>query len=194
MTVSWKDMEAPKALGGLGFGNIKMMNLGLLSKWWWKFSTQSNPLWKQVVMSISGSYSHFCSLSQFPIGPWIEVAKGCSTLAWFNDIISCSFTVQVGNKARTLFWHDLWTHNTSMPLKKQFSTLYSLSTHQFSTIQEMKICDWCLWSWEIKWRRPLFQWEEDLIGQLHQRLAGCHLKPQCSNTFSCSLIIQGYIQ
>lgn len=33
-TIKWEIFEAPKKFGGLGFRNIKIMNLGLLLKWW----------------------------------------------------------------------------------------------------------------------------------------------------------------
>lgn len=34
ITMAWEAMDAPKTLGELGFGNIKIMSLGPLSKWW----------------------------------------------------------------------------------------------------------------------------------------------------------------
>lgn len=43
-TISWPALEAPKELGGLGFKNIKIQNLELLAKWWWKFSDSNNTL------------------------------------------------------------------------------------------------------------------------------------------------------
>lgn len=54
MTVCWESLEAPKFIGGLGFGNLQLKNLGLLSKWWWKFANTANPLWKRMVKSVDG--------------------------------------------------------------------------------------------------------------------------------------------
>lgn len=41
-------IEAPKLLGEPGIGNIHFKNLGLLTKWWWKFALDDNSLWKTV--------------------------------------------------------------------------------------------------------------------------------------------------
>lgn len=37
-SVAWNDMQIPKCMGGLGFGSFKLKNLGLLLKWWWRYS------------------------------------------------------------------------------------------------------------------------------------------------------------
>lgn len=50
-SVKWSMLEAPNSIGGLGFKNLKVKNLELLAKWWWKFSTQNKCLWKNVVKS-----------------------------------------------------------------------------------------------------------------------------------------------
>lgn len=42
-------MEAPKELGGLGIGFIRMKNLGLLLKWWWRLCGEDEALWKKVL-------------------------------------------------------------------------------------------------------------------------------------------------
>ena len=49
--ISWDIVQRPKALGGLGVGNITVQNAALLFKWWWHFSEGSHPLWKRVVCS-----------------------------------------------------------------------------------------------------------------------------------------------
>lgn len=59
ITTSWRNMEAPKSLGGLGFGNIHIKNLGLLYKWWFKFANSHGVLWKRVVQSSSGYLRSF---------------------------------------------------------------------------------------------------------------------------------------
>lgn len=50
-TVGWKEMEAPIKFGGLGFGNIELRNLGLLMKWWFKYTNTGDCLWKRIVKS-----------------------------------------------------------------------------------------------------------------------------------------------
>lgn len=50
-TLSWKDLEALVEMGELGFGNIKLKNLGLLIKWWISYSNENDALWKILMKS-----------------------------------------------------------------------------------------------------------------------------------------------
>ncbi|XP_016206693.1 uncharacterized protein LOC107647083 [Arachis ipaensis] len=59
--------------------------------------------------------------------------------------------MEVGNVRSTLFWEDNWLQDG--PLKVAFPRLYSMSNQQGSM-----------------WRRELFQWELELVHQLHERL------------------------
>lgn len=38
-----------KKKGGLGFGPLEDKNDALLGKWWWRFNTEKNALWKAIV-------------------------------------------------------------------------------------------------------------------------------------------------
>ena len=38
-------------MGDLGVGNVIIRNAAMLFKWWWRFTTEDNSLWKQVVCS-----------------------------------------------------------------------------------------------------------------------------------------------
>ncbi|GKE29247.1 RNA-directed DNA polymerase, eukaryota, reverse transcriptase zinc-binding domain protein, partial [Tanacetum coccineum] len=40
---------------GLNIGCLKALNWSLLAKWWWRFKTEKNSLWKKVVCSFHGS-------------------------------------------------------------------------------------------------------------------------------------------
>lgn len=124
--------------------------------------------------------SQFSSLYQFPAGPWSEIVHRCENLQWLHDLISQSFVVQVGNGARVQFWHDA-------PLKNKFPRLYSLSTQQLSTVQEIRIWDGCLWCWKLKWRRALFQWEQESVEQLQMILAGVRLYPNSTDSLTSNL-------
>lgn len=65
VTTNWHNIQTPIELGGLGLGNLQMKNLGLLLKWWWKYSTDQHSLWKSC-----------------QICPWAEPPKS------FNDGVS----------------------------------------------------------------------------------------------------------
>lgn len=56
--VRWDVVCKPKAIGGLGFGNISLRNLALLGKWLWRYPREGSTLWHEVILSIYGSHSN----------------------------------------------------------------------------------------------------------------------------------------
>ncbi|GJW09744.1 hypothetical protein Tco_1575571, partial [Tanacetum coccineum] len=66
-----------RSMGGLGISSLSASNLGLLEKWWWRFHTEPDALWRQVISSIHGSCgginSNRDSIKGF--GLWINILK-----------------------------------------------------------------------------------------------------------------------
>ena len=56
---SWNLVCADKRKGGLGVGSLKAMNLAMLTKWWWRFKTEKDGLWKKVIQSLHGETGGF---------------------------------------------------------------------------------------------------------------------------------------
>ncbi|PWA70463.1 RNA-directed DNA polymerase, eukaryota, Reverse transcriptase zinc-binding domain protein [Artemisia annua] len=42
--------------GSLGVGSLHASNLAMLEKWWWRFHSKDNTLWKNIIISIHGDY------------------------------------------------------------------------------------------------------------------------------------------
>ncbi|XP_016203224.1 uncharacterized protein LOC107643973 [Arachis ipaensis] len=76
--------------------------------------------------------------------------------------------MEVGNGRSTMFWEDNWLHGG--PLKLAFPRLYSISNQQGAMIGDCGFWNGLDWIWNFQWRRELFQWEMDLLGQFHERL------------------------
>nr|XP_025628637.1 uncharacterized protein LOC112721825 [Arachis hypogaea] len=76
--------------------------------------------------------------------------------------------MEVGNGSRTLFWVDNWVQGGL--LKVIFPRLFSMSNQQGSVIGDCGFWDGLEWIWNFQWRRELFQWELELVHQLHERL------------------------
>lgn len=95
--VRWDILEAPIDLGGLGLGSVQIKNLGLLSKWWWKWSAVDSPLWKKIVRSINSYYKPFLSIHEPLHGPLEDVVTEMHKLPWFNDLLFNSFKLQPGD-------------------------------------------------------------------------------------------------
>ncbi|PWA99424.1 RNA-directed DNA polymerase, eukaryota, Reverse transcriptase zinc-binding domain protein [Artemisia annua] len=75
--VAWKQIMADCSMGGLGIGSLSTSNLGLLGKWWWRFHTEPDALWRQVISSIHGSFGGFYSNRESIKGSglWINILK-----------------------------------------------------------------------------------------------------------------------
>ncbi|XP_022023995.1 uncharacterized protein LOC110924275 [Helianthus annuus] len=50
--VVWERILKGKKGGGLGVGGIKEMNLGLLTKWWWRYKNNGDQTWVKVIRAI----------------------------------------------------------------------------------------------------------------------------------------------
>nr|GEZ39406.1 RNA-directed DNA polymerase, eukaryota, reverse transcriptase zinc-binding domain protein [Tanacetum cinerariifolium] len=53
--VKWHTVLASKKFGGLGVSSVFTLNRGLLAKWVWRFLSQDNSLWCQLIFAIHGS-------------------------------------------------------------------------------------------------------------------------------------------
>jgi len=50
--VKWELVQLSKEKGGLGVGDIEVKNAALLLKWWWKFATAEDQMWKRVINAL----------------------------------------------------------------------------------------------------------------------------------------------
>ncbi|XP_020967371.1 uncharacterized protein LOC110266736 [Arachis ipaensis] len=162
---------APKQAGGLGVGDAVIRNTALLFKWWWRFSKEDCPLWKQVVCSCNNMNPTVMLQGQpAPIrgGPWRDICQLQISESQLREKMISGLSMELGNGRTIRFWEDSW-----LPpgvLKDMFPRLFSVSTLQGSVIGDCGFWDGLVWIWSFQWRRELFQWELDLVHQLHELL------------------------
>ena len=108
-----------KKIGGLGITNSKLMNVALLTKWWWCLSQNESGLWAQL----------FCA-KYFPnVNPF---TAGSSGSTFWNGIqaVRPAFSIGaqfcVNNGTSTRFWLDCWW--AQAPLWQSHPELYQLAT------------------------------------------------------------------
>ncbi|MCH92386.1 putative non-LTR retroelement reverse transcriptase, partial [Trifolium medium] len=121
------------------------MNLSLLSKWRRRLlQNHDTGLWKEVLVAKYGIHIvHEVVWSNF-------VSPAYASL-WWKDIRDLEM--------------DKWLGDS--PLSVQFPRLYSLSLHKFATVMEMKVASFGnIREWNLRWRRNLFQWEEEEVSHL----------------------------
>ncbi|XP_071691746.1 uncharacterized protein [Rutidosis leptorrhynchoides] len=52
--IKWKHILFPYENGGLNVGSIRLKNLPLLAKWWWRFLSYKDSFWAKIIRSIYG--------------------------------------------------------------------------------------------------------------------------------------------
>ncbi|GAU30753.1 hypothetical protein TSUD_145510 [Trifolium subterraneum] len=95
---------------------------------------------------------------------WREVARirdggGEAGGGWFEGNISR----QVGNGSDTFFWTDPWVDGT--PLCERFRRLFDLAVNKSDSVADMFQLGWGIGGDAWVWRRPLWAWEEELLGE-----------------------------
>ncbi|KAJ0897481.1 putative RNA-directed DNA polymerase [Helianthus annuus] len=164
--IDWGKMVRPKRLGGLGIGDIRNLNLALLSKWWWKFKDNKGALWVRVVEAIHKVKNSFLSfpLNRRVAGIWKDIrgiekdfsALGMSLLKNLKGV--------AGSGDKICFWLVNWVG--SGLLKDRFKCLFKVAQNK-----EAKIMDFMdgagQFSWLGVWARNLQQgMEMDAFVQL----------------------------
>lgn len=48
--MKWSEVVKPKGAGGLGLGDLRLKNVALLAKWWWRFGEEKEVLWRRVIV------------------------------------------------------------------------------------------------------------------------------------------------
>lgn len=150
-------MEAPTDMGGLGFGNLKVKNL---AKWWWKYSSKSDVLWKRVVKSTNwlasdrAIYDEFANWSTKTLSVPATTSK---QLPWIANIVVNIFSNQIGKGDTILFWKDIWVD--SQPLKDLFP-------HSRTVICWYGNLEWSSVGMESQVEEKAFPMEQELLTNL----------------------------
>jgi hypothetical protein len=167
--VKWKDVCLPRSQGGLGVRDVSKVNSSLLIKWRWKLIQNEGAVWKDV---LAAKYGPNVRYNVHWMGESIPSCASC----WWKDLCSVDLndgvswfasnvTRKVNSGNSTRFWKDCWMG--TLPLCDRYPCLFSISVQKDAMINEV-------WEgerrWDLRWRRRLFVWEEELIGELREAL------------------------
>ena len=154
--VSWKTLELPKPLGGLNIGNIHHRNMGLMFKWIFRFFSESNSLWQEVIKA-KYAYGPGLTIAELPApsqgGPWRAIVSTITQHPITSSWLRTKVRKKIGNGESTLFWHDIWVGD--QPLKNKCPRLFLLSPFPNATISSFGLWDGLGWQWCWTWRRTL---------------------------------------
>lgn len=132
---------------------LYLFNRALLGKWLWRWRTDANSFWCQVVRS---KYVSACPKYS---AWWRDIDAVCqlNELNWFDGAVSQS--IKSGDA--TDFWHDECIGDKC--LRGTFYRLYNLSRQKWHRVSDC--CSWEheRWQWKFLWRRPLVGWEQAML-------------------------------
>ncbi|GKB20523.1 hypothetical protein Tco_0854446 [Tanacetum coccineum] len=135
--VGWNKVILDKEDGGLGIGNLKAKNLGLLENGNGDFFNDSDALWCKVISEIHGSKEGFdvSDISSANSGVWVSLVKCCSNLNRFGIDLNEIMVRNICDGRNTLFWLHIWIKGCG-PLKDRFPRLFVSEQHKSCSVAE----------------------------------------------------------
>ncbi|GJS33986.1 retrotransposon protein, putative, ty1-copia subclass [Tanacetum coccineum] len=105
--IAWDKVLSSSEFGGINIGSLKALNWSLLAKWWCRFKTKKNSLWKKVVCSFHGSDGNLGVASD--VGSpdswrWSLHPSGQFSVYGFRAVTDSKLLGHLGSKLR---WNNL---------------------------------------------------------------------------------------
>ena len=156
----WADICNPKIDGGLGIKDLSKFNAALRGRWIWELASNHNQLWARLLTS---KYGGLVDLQSSRVKGWHS--------SWWKDlrklyhqpyfqIIHQNMTWRVGCGDRVRFWQDPWI-GQGCSLQQKYNQLFFISRQQNLSISNMGKFSQNTWSWDFRWRRNLFDYENE---------------------------------
>ncbi|CAL5376573.1 unnamed protein product [Camellia sinensis] len=171
--VKWEDVSKNKNIGGLGVKRIRTMNVCLLLKWWWRFGTEENSLWKNVICGkyreLDGAWFPSSERARTFSKIWANIIYTVESRAELMQFFKSNVVVKIGDGRRIRFWFDCWVGGVC--LRDEFPRLYSLSVDKQGSVFMFHNNRDVYGNWVLNFRRPLFVWETEELSRLLQHLS-----------------------
>ncbi|CAL1388326.1 unnamed protein product [Linum trigynum] len=112
--ISWDVCKIPKQKGGLGIRDLETHNHSLLLKWLWRFSSERESWWRELIClkfpSASSEWSSGDCVGSAGCSPWSQILKLKHTF-WKMA------RIEQGSGCWTSFWHDHWVEGPCLAEK-----------------------------------------------------------------------------
>lgn len=131
--VNWETVCTPKDKGGLGVLDLRLFNLALMAKWWWRFQFDSQRLWAQLVKFFYYKNNVFWEFQEEP-------PRICSH--FWKGVLKAVKAFRIGarficaNGLKIHFWSDLWIGE--QPLRLAFPSLYEIALNKEGSIASQR--------------------------------------------------------
>jgi len=144
----------------LGVRRIREFNSALFGKWCWRLLIEKESLWYMVLSARYGEEGGRLLDGWRSASAWWRVIAALWREAWFTSHVGRL----VGNGKNIYFWSDVWVDGVSF--RERFSRLFELAVDKWVSVFDMCQLGWGENGEAWKWRRRLFAWEEEQMGEL----------------------------
>nr|GEX62272.1 protein ALP1-like isoform X1 [Tanacetum cinerariifolium] len=146
--IKWENILASFEKRGIGVGSLKAFNLALLQKWRWRFVTQPDMLWVNLLKAIHGTEAGLnlkgCSYN----GVWAKIVGSFNTLHSSGILANSTLKCKVGDGASVRFWKDTWLGDE--PLSIRYNRFFRLDSNEECLIKERLVNDGIDWIDDIR--------------------------------------------
>jgi len=164
---SWEKVCKPREFEGLCIIDTKLFNVTLLGKWIWRLGSEKGGLWKEIFVSKYGGWRSLGEEGNSSrSSPWWKYLKEVWASEGLGRSFEDGFKWKVGDGNDISFWKDNWMDCGT--LKRVFPRLFSINLAKEAMMDELGSWSSGVWVWQLPWRKPFFDWEKSLEGQLHQ--------------------------
>jgi hypothetical protein len=158
--VKWDKVCNSKEIGGLGVRDLRVFNIALLGKWWWRIRNEKESLWYKVLEQKYGNSleeRNKCRSSWWRDLIPIKEIQGRRGVDWFEENIRR----EVGDKKNTFFWKDPWVEGDKLCVL--FGRLFDLSLDKDVNVAAMLVEEEGVKKINWRWLRSLFEWEKEMV-------------------------------
>lgn len=114
------EIEQSKDNGGLGVRGIEEMNDALLLKWWWRFGTKKNALWRRIVCAKYGMNTNLwlpnMEIKRNVSVIWKEIIQIQSRKPLIFSKFKENIKLSVGDGKFIRFWIDEWVGDRNLSI------------------------------------------------------------------------------
>lgn len=155
--VAWDIICKPKSKGGFGVKHFERFNIALLTKWIWRYLSDTYFVWYNLLSFKYENIHHrirdgVIQRLDSKTSIWLRdilkmghvILPGCN---WFNR----SLSVKSDNNMCTLFHKHCWTGHR--PLLSLFSNLFAIATDPDCIIVDRGAWSHSNWRWNIQFQR-----------------------------------------
>lgn len=119
----------------MGIASLEDLNRALLSKWIWRYKTESGALWTQIIDSIHGPLNCIDGANRIKTGhTWRRIVHQWDDLNKLHLDPRNLIKKNVGNGKDTRFWLDWWSGDKT--LEDKFPRLFNLESVKNVTVEE----------------------------------------------------------